>query len=68
MTQWSFDVCRVESVQDFFYQVEHETMYASSGNKHFCTKAELPQVGILFVTQFPSLGIFISKKVGFWKN
>ena len=31
-------------------------------------KAELPQVGILFGTQFPSLGIFISKKVGFWKN
>ena len=28
-------------------------------------KAELPQVGILFGTQFPSLGIFISKKVGF---
>ena len=29
------------------------------------TKAELPQVGILLGTQFPSLGIFISKKVGF---
>ena len=28
-------------------------------------KAELSQVGILFGTQFPSLGIFISKKVGF---
>jgi hypothetical protein len=28
-------------------------------------KAELPQVGTLFGTQFPSLGIFISKKVGF---
>ena len=28
-------------------------------------KAELPQVGILFRTQFPSLGIFIDKKVGF---
>ena len=32
------------------------------------TKAELPQEGILFCTQFPSLGIFINKKVGFWKN
>ena len=28
-------------------------------------KAELPQIGILFATQFPSLGIFLSKKVGF---
>ena len=32
------------------------------------TKAELPQEGILFCTQFPSLGIFINKKVGFQKN
>jgi hypothetical protein len=32
------------------------------------TKAELPQEGILFRTQFPSLGIFIKKKVGFQKN
>ena len=31
-------------------------------------KAELPQEGILFRTQFPSLGIFINKKVGFRKN
>ena len=28
------------------------------------TKAELPQEGILFCNQFPSLGIFINKKVG----
>ena len=32
------------------------------------TKAELPQEGISFCTQFPSLGIFINKKVGFRKN
>ena len=32
------------------------------------TKAELLQVGILFGTQFSSLGIFINKKVGFRKN
>ena len=32
------------------------------------TKAELPEEGILFRTQFPSLGIFISKKVGFQKK
>ena len=31
-------------------------------------KAELPKEGILFHTQFPSLGIFINKKVGFRKN
>ena len=31
-------------------------------------KAELPQVGILFGTQFPSLGIFISKKLDFEKT
>jgi hypothetical protein len=29
------------------------------------SKAELPQEGILFGTQFPSLGIFICKKAGF---
>ena len=28
----------VESVQDFFDQVGHKSMYASSGNKHFFTK------------------------------
>ena len=32
------------------------------------TKAELPQEGILFHTQFPFLGIFTNKKVGFPKN
>ena len=32
------------------------------------TKAELPQKGISSRTQFPSLGIFINKKVGFLKN
>ena len=32
------------------------------------TKAELPKEGILFRTQFPSLGFFINKKVGFRKN
>ena len=31
-------------------------------------KADLPQVSIFFRTQFPSLGIFINKKVGIWKN
>ena len=32
------------------------------------SKAELSQEGILFCTQFPSLGIFINKKVAFRKN
>ena len=32
------------------------------------TKAELPQEGILFRTQFSSLGIFINKKVGIQRN
>ena len=40
------------------------------GQRTHCTKmgadkAELSQVGILFGTQFSSLGIFINKKVGF---
>ena len=34
----------------------------------FFSQAELPKEGILFHTQFPSLGIFINKKVGFLKN
>ena len=32
------------------------------------TKAELPKEGILFCTQFPSLGIFINEKLGFRKK
>ena len=31
-------------------------------------KAELPQEGILFCTQFPSLEIFVNKKLGFQKT
>ena len=31
-------------------------------------KAELPKEGILFCTQFPYLGIFNNKNVGFRKN
>ena len=29
----------LESVQDFLIKFGHETMYASSGNKHFFTKS-----------------------------
>ena len=32
------------------------------------TKAELLQEGILFHTQFPSLGSFMNEKVGFQKD
>ena len=38
------------------------------GLKATIAKAELSQEGILFHTQFPSLGIFINKKVEFPKN
>jgi hypothetical protein len=41
------------------------TCYARYYLCHDSTKAELLQVGILFGTQFSSLGIFINKKVGF---
>ena len=34
--KWGFSgLHRIESVQDFFDQLGHETMYASSGNMHF---------------------------------
>ena len=36
--------------------------------KRLSIKVELPQVGIFFPTQFPSLGIFTNKKVGNRKN
>jgi hypothetical protein len=41
--------------------------YYLYGLKPCLGKAELPQVGILFHAQFPSLGIFINKKVEFRK-
>ena len=37
-------------------------------NYRYFFKAELPQEGILFRTHFPSLGIFVNKKVGNQKN
>ena len=42
--------------------------FASLLSGGFTTKAELLQEGILFRTQFPSLGIFINKKVRNRKN
>ena len=35
---------------------------------NYFIKAKLPQEGILFRNQFPSLGLFINKKIGFRKN
>ena len=43
-------------------------MVPSEVHKQETDKAELPQEGILFHTQFPSLGIFINKKVRYRKN
>ena len=40
-----------------------EILFDEDQKQHF-TKADLLQVGIFFCTQFPSLGIFINKKVG----
>jgi hypothetical protein len=42
----------------------NELLKKSLGERE-SSKAELSQVGILFGTQFSSLGIFINKKVGF---
>ena len=49
-----------------FPGISTEPKHGLSGRSFF--KAEFPQVAILFGTQFPSLGIFISKKIKFWKN
>ena len=39
-----------------------EGYYSSFETFWGATKAEIPQVGTFFRTQFPSLGIFINKK------
>ena len=44
---------------------ENSKIYSLALEHLISSKAELPQEGILFCTQFPSLGIFINKKVGF---
>ena len=41
--------------------------YLRTSKHHKSCKAELLQEGILFCTQFPSLGFFINKNVGFQK-
>ena len=43
-------------------------LYFKVQSTFIVSKAELPKVGIFFRTQFPSLGIFINKKVGNGQN
>jgi hypothetical protein len=50
-----------------YYWSLHPIM-KSQKHKGLSPKAELPQEGISFRTQFSSLGIFINKKVRFQKN
>ena len=55
----------LESVQDFliFDQVEHETMYASSGNKHFFTKSCHGQTYQNYEPSRQKLGTILENKV-----
>ena len=54
------------SCEQSFFQILH--ISPTFHQIIYFTKAELPQQGIFFRTQFPSMGIFINKKVGFRKN
>ena len=47
----------------FFDQVGHETMYASSGNKHFFTKAYHCQTYQNYELRRQKLGTFLVNKV-----
>ena len=53
----------LESVQDFFDQVVHDTMYASSGNKHFFSKSCLRQTYQNYEQSRQKLGTFLVNKV-----
>ena len=61
-----FFVCvgyRIEFVQYFFDQVGHETMYASSGNKHFFTKSCHRQTYQNYEQSRQKLGTILENKV-----
>ena len=58
----------LEVKQYIFMHSDSIKFISSEKATNFCNKAELPLEGISFCTQFPSLGIFINKKVGFRKN
>ena len=47
----------------FFYQVGHETMYASSGNKHFFTKSCHCQTYQNYEQSRQKLGTILENKV-----
>ena len=47
----------------FFDQVGHETMYASSGNKHFFTKSCHPQTYQNYEQSRQKLGAILENKV-----
>ena len=49
------------------HKIKHNDFISKQALQIFYIKAELLQEGILFGTQFPSLGIFISKKLDFEK-
>ena len=53
----------IESVQDFFDQVGHETMYASRGNKHFFTKSCHRQTYQNYEQSRKKLGTILENKV-----
>ena len=59
----TFRASEVESVQDFFYQVGHETMYAPSGNKHFFTKSCHRLTYQNYEQSRQELGAILEKKV-----
>ena len=53
----------IESVQDFLNQVGHETMYASSGNKHFFIKSCHRQTYQNYEQSRQKLGTILENKV-----
>ena len=59
----TFRASEVESVQDFFYQVGHETMYAPSGKKHDFTKSCHPQTYQNYEQGQQKFGTFLINKV-----
>ena len=68
ISKWEQSMLEFAFYSSVFYCCSLMFMCSESLTKSPNSKAELPQVGILFGTQFSSLGIFISKKVGFRKN
>ena len=53
----------LDTAQDFFYQVGHQTMYAFMGNKHFFTKQCHCQTYQNYEQSRQKLGTFLENKV-----